>query len=277
MKHVLTIAWLTFHEARRRRMVLVALALGAAFLLLYLGGFTLIVRELRREADGSDVMLSFAYNLLTMAGFYVIHFLTVMLAIFSSVDTISGEIASHTIQTIVTKPVRRWQVMLGKWIGYALMIVVYLLLLTGGVLAGVYMISGFLPPNPVQGMLLLMLEALVLVSLSMLGGTRFSTLTNGVLLFMLYGVAFIGSWVEQIGSMLQSTAAVRVGIISSLLLPVEVLWRRMSYVMQPSFLRQVPTPFGSMSPPSMAMVIYAALYSLLMLSLAIRTFGRRDL
>src|SRR5918998_2627115 len=131
MTDVLTITWLTFHEARRRRMVLVALALGAAFLLLYLIGFSLILSEVRSEAEGSEVGLRFGYNLLLMAGFYVVHFLTVMLAIFSSVDTVSGEITSHTIQTLVTKPIMRWQVVLGKWLGYALMIGVYLGLLTG--------------------------------------------------------------------------------------------------------------------------------------------------
>jgi ABC-type transport system involved in multi-copper enzyme maturation permease subunit len=276
MKNVLTITWLTFHEARRRRMVLVALALGAAFLVLYLIGFSLIIREIRREDEG-DFGLRFGYNLLLMAGFYVIHFLTVMLAIFSSVDTISGEIASHTIHAIVTKPVRRWQVILGKWLGYAVMIIVYLALLAGGVLLGVYALVGYLPPNAAQGAALLILEALVLFSLSLLGGTRFSTLTNGVMLFMLYGVAFIGSWVEQIGSMLQSPAAVRIGVITSLLMPVEVMWRRIAYVMQPSFLRQVPTPFGSMSAPSVAMVLYAAIYALVMLGLAMRAFSRRDL
>ena len=276
MSNVLTILWLTFHEARRRRMVLVALALGAAFLLLYLGGFYLITREISRE--GTDAMgLRVGYNLLLMAGFYVIHFLTVMLAIFSSVDTVSGEISSHTIQTIVTKPVRRWQVMLGKWLGYALMVGVYIGLLTGGILAGVYLMVGFVPPNPLQGVLLLVLEALILFSLSLLGGTRFSTLTNGVLIFMLYGVAFIGSWVEQIGSILQSQAAVRIGIISSLLMPVEVLWRRVAYVMQPSFLRQIPSPFSSTAAPSLLMLAYAALYGAVMLAFAVRAFNRRDL
>jgi ABC-type transport system involved in multi-copper enzyme maturation permease subunit len=276
MTNVWTITWLTFHEARRRRMVLMALVLGAAFLVLYLVGFTFVTREMRREAPG-DVMLRFGYNLLLMAGFYVIHFLTVMLAIFSSVDTISGEITSHTIQTLVTKPIMRWQVMLGKWLGYALMIAVYLGLLSGGVLLGVYVLVGYVPPNALQGSLLLMLEALVLFSLSFLGGTRFSTLTNGVMLFMLYGVAFIGSWVEQIGSLLQSQAAVRIGIITSLLLPVEVLWRRISYVMQPTFLRQIPSPFSLTSAPSAAMVVYAALYGVLMLGLAVRAFNKRDL
>jgi ABC-type transport system involved in multi-copper enzyme maturation permease subunit len=278
MTNVWTITWLTFHEARRRRMVLMALVLGAAFLVLYLVGFSFVTREMRQDLEfESDVMLRFGYNLLLMAGFYVIHFLTVMLAIFSSVDTISGEITSHTIQTLVTKPIMRWQVMLGKWLGYALMIAVYLGLLSGGVLLGVYVLVGYVPPNALQGSLLLMLEALVLFSLSFLGGTRFSTLTNGVMLFMLYGVAFIGSWVEQIGSLLQSQAAVRIGIITSLLLPVEVLWRRISYVMQPTFLRQIPSPFSLTSAPSAAMVVYAALYGVLMLGLAVRAFNKRDL
>ena len=129
--------------------------------------------------------------LLLLAGLYVVHSLAVMLAIFASVDTISGEIASHTIQALVTKPVRRWQVLLGKWLGYAAMLVVYLLLLGGGIILATSLLVRYVPPNPLQGLLLLILEALVLLSLSLLGGTRLSTLTNGVALFMLYGVAFM--------------------------------------------------------------------------------------
>lgn len=276
MKNVATITWLTFHEARRRKMVLLALILGALFLVLYLVGFALIVREVSRM-PANDFENRVGYNMLMMAGFYVVHFLTVMLAIFSSVDTISGEISSHTIQAIVTKPIRRWEVMLGKWLGLALMICVYLMLLAGGILLGVYLLVGYLPPNPAQGSALLILEALVLFSLSLLGGTRFSTLTNGVALFMLYGLAFIGSWVEQIGSLLQSQAAVRIGIITSLLMPVEVLWRRVAYVMQPAFLRQMPSPFSSSAAPSAAMIVYAALYAAVMLAVAVRSFSRRDL
>ena len=279
MTNVLTITWLTFHEAWRRRMVQVALVLGVAFVLLYGGGLALIVQEIRTDPEfaNSEVALRFGYNLLAMAGFYVVHFLTVMLAIFSSVDTISGEIASHTIQTIVTKPIRRWQVLSGKWLGYALMIALYLAMLTGGILLALYLVTGYLPPNPLQGVLLLLLEALVLVSLSLLGGTHFSTLTNGVLLFMFYGITFIGSYVEQFGSLLQSEAAVRVGIVTSLLLPVEVMWRRIAYVMQPGFLRQTPSPFMSATAPSTAMIAYAAIYAAVALALAIRSFNRREL
>ena len=276
MKQIITITRLTFHEARRRRIVIIALVLGAAFIVLYLSGFALITREIRREGE-QGMGLQIGYNMLLMAGFYVVHFLTVMLAIFSSVDTISGEIASHTIQAIVTKPLRRWQVVLGKWLGHGAMLLLYLALLSGAILAGVYLIAGYLPPNPLQGMLLFMLEALILLSLSMLAGTYLSTLANGITLFMLYGVSFIGAWVEQIGSLLNAPAAVQVGIVTSLLMPVEALWRRTAYVMQPPVLRSMPTPFTLGSPPSAAMVAYAAVYGLVALVFAMRAFNRRDL
>jgi Cu-processing system permease protein len=276
MNTISTITWLTFHEARRRKMVLAALALGGLFLLLFAIGLALIDRSLK-EHSVSGMQLRFNYNILLIAGLYVIHFLTVMLAIFASVDTISGEITSHTVQAIVTKPLWRWQIVLGKWLGYAAMLVLYLGILGGGVFLIVYALVGYTPPNPLAGLLLLMLEALVLLSLSLLGGTRLSTLTNGVVLFMLYGIAFIGAWVEQIGALLQSHAAVNVGIVTSLMMPVEALWRRAAYLMQPPILSGLPSPFSGTSPPSLAMVIYAVAYAALALALAMRVFGRRDL
>jgi ABC-type transport system involved in multi-copper enzyme maturation permease subunit len=276
MSHVLTLAWLTFHEARRRRMVLAALIIGALFVTLFGVGFWLINNELRNE-DTPLLATQQIHSFLTIAGLYVVHFLTVMLAIFASADTVSGEIVTHTIQTIVTKPARRWQVLLGKWLGYALMLPSYLLLLCGGVILVARLISGYAPPNVAQGIGLLMLESLVLVSLSLLGGTRLSTLTNGVMLFLLYALTFIGAWVEQIGALLQSSAAVRVGIVTSLLLPVESLWRRAASLMQPPLANAIPTPFAVSSVPSPAMVVYAVLYGVVALLLAMRVFGRRDL
>lgn len=280
MNAILTITRLTFHEAWRRRMVVIALLLGAAFILLYSVGFGLITREIRSEGTPA-LLLPMAYNMLLVTGLYVVHFLAVMLAIFASVDVVSGEIASHTIQTIITKPVRRWQVLFGKWLGNAAMLLVYLLLLGGGVIVSTFWQVGYLPPNPIQGLSLLMLEGMVLLSLSMLGGTRLSTLTNGVALFMLYGLAFIGSWVEQIGTVFDSEAAVRVGIVTSLIMPVETIWRRAAHVMQPSTagfdIDAFATPFGAISVPSPAMVVYAVVYAAAALLLAMRAFTRRDL
>jgi Cu-processing system permease protein len=279
MNTIRTIAGLTFHEAWRRRMVLLALILSVVFLLLYALGFHLIKVDL--DSSNTPVLLKNQMPpFLLLAGLYVVHFLAIMLAIFASVDTISGEIATHTIHAIAIKPLQRWQIVLGKWLGYAAMLSVYILLLSGGIMCITYAIAGYVPPNPLQAMLLMVLEAIVLLSLSLLGGTRLSTLTNGVVLFMVYGLAFIGTWVEQIGSVLESESAVRIGIVTSLIMPVETVWRRAAYLMQPPIVGGAGgfiSPFSAFSVPSPAMVVYAGVYAGVMLLLAMRSFSRRDL
>lgn len=278
MNTIATMTWLTFHEAVRRRMALIALILGLLFVALFAVGFGFINSEMQQEGGMSQAVSDSIYSFLLLAGLYVVHFLTIMISIFSSVDTISGEIRSHTIQSIATKPVHRWQIVFGKWLGYSIMILLYLCLLAGGIVLVVYTMSGFVPPNPIAGMGLLCLEALVLISLSLLGGTYLSTMSNGVTLFMLYGLAFIGAWVEQIGAMLQSGNAIRIGIITSLLMPVEALWRRASYLMQPTLTRELGiTPFSTSSVPSPSMVVYASIYALVALLLAMYAFSKRDL
>jgi len=277
MSYIWTITRLTFQEAWRRWMVLIALLLGALFVILYGIGFKLIADDETLRSVPTQFRLG-GYNFITLAGLYVVHFLTIMLSIFASVDAVAGEITSHTIQTIVTKPVRRWQVLLGKWLGYAAMLVVYLTLLSSGLLLVTNLIVGYVPPNPVPGVALILLEALVLLSVSLLGGTRLSTLTNGVALFMLYGVTFIGTWVEQVGAVLQADTAVRIGSFAGLLLPVETLWRRAAYLLQPP----LPgfggvSPFAAFSIPDPNIVWYAVGYAALALVLALVSFSRRDL
>jgi hypothetical protein len=60
-------------------------------------------------------------------------------------------------------------------------------------------------------------------------------------------------------------------------MPVEALWRRAAFLMQPPIVNSIPTPFSGTSPPSQAMVLYAVLYAAVALLLAMRSFGRRDL
>lgn len=272
------ISVLTFQEALRRKILWAALGLGAAFLILYGIGLYYINREVRLEMGTNAAVIREMLNFMMMAGLYVVNFLVVMMTVLTSVDTLSGEITSGTIQTVVSKPLNRYQVVVGKWLGYAVMLILYVLLMAGGVIGITYVLSGVLPPRIVPGLALMVLEALVMLSVSLMGGTWLSTLANGVLAFGLYSLAFIGGWIEQIGSYLRNDTAVNIGIISSLLLPSEALWRRASYEMQSPLAREFGiTPFASASVPSTAMVVYAGLYSLALLGVAVLIFRRRDL
>jgi Cu-processing system permease protein len=273
------IARLTFREASRRWILWMALLLGVAFLAVYAIGFNEIHKDvLRRAGQVALIERSEFYNFMVMAGLYVVNFLTVIMAVLTSVDTLSGEIASGTIHTLVSKPLKRREIVLGKWLGFAAMLLLYLLLMAGGVLGSGYLLAGYLPSNALLGLALMAFNVLLLLSVSLMGGAFLSTLANGALVFGLYGLAFIGGWIEQFGSLLQNQTAINIGILCSLVLPSEALWKRAAYEMQsPLVAAMGVSPFSSASVPSRLMVAYAILYAALALGLAIRLFNRRDL
>jgi ABC-type transport system involved in multi-copper enzyme maturation permease subunit len=159
------------------------------------------------------------------------------------------------------------------------MLTLYLLLMAGGVVVLSRAILHYNLPNALRGLALMWINALLLLNVTLLGGTRLSTLANGVLAFAAYGVAFIGGWIEQIGAFLGNQTTVVIGILSSLLMPSEALWKRAAFEMRTALVEAVPAnPFmSSLSVPSVAMVIYAVLYAVLALMLAVWSFRRRDL
>ncbi|HYN88996.1 MAG TPA: ABC transporter permease [Ardenticatenaceae bacterium] len=280
MTATLIVARLTFREAVRRRILLAALFFGLLFLAVYALGFNLIRVEVQREADGPSIIAhSEFFGFILMAGLYVINFLTVMMTVLTSVDTLSGEITTGTIHTLASKPVHRREILLGKWLGYAGMLTLYLLMMAGGVLAIVYLSAGYMPGGALRGLGLMWLNVMLLLSLSLLGGAVLSTLANGVLVFGMYGVAFVGGWIEQVGSFIENEAAISVGTVASLLLPSEALWKRAAYEMRSPIMGAVAfgNPFVGLSVPSTLMIVYAVGYMLVVLALAIRQFNSRDL
>ena len=278
-----TIAMLTFREAARRRILLAALLLGVVFLVVFSLGFHFITIEVEAEIGERQLLeLNQMRNFLLMAGMYVVNFLSAIMTVLTSVDTLSGEISSGTIHTLVSKPIHRYEIVLGKWLGFVGMITLYLLLMGGGVIGFIYFRSGYLPPHPIRALVLIWLNDLVLLSISFLGGVKFSTLANGVLVFGLYGIAFIGGWIEQIGSFLPdavaSKTAINIGIITSLLMPSESLWRRAAHELQSPLVAVLGvSPFSSGTYPSTIMLVYALLYILIAFALAVRLFNQRDL
>jgi Cu-processing system permease protein len=281
--NTITIARLTFREASRRRILLATLIFGLLFLVIYGLGFHYILRDIESSSSlRNRMIITQASNFLMMAGMYVVNLMTAMMTVLTSVDTLSGEISSGTMHTLVSKPVQRWEIVLGKWLGFAGMLTLYLALMGGGVLSIVYLRSGYTAPHPFIALALMWLNAMILLSISLLGGTSLSTLANGVLVFGLYGVAFIGGWIEQIGTFIPDAAtsqtAIRIGIITSLLLPSEALWKRAAVEIQSAVMATLGfTPFTSRSYPSNAMIVYAVVYLVVIFALAVRRFSRRDL
>ena len=123
MKTIFTISKLTIREAYRRKILWAALILGLLFLVVYGLGFYFIRQDIQQSMSSrTPLAMNEVYSFFFMAGMYAVNFLLIGMSVLTSVDTLSGEITSGTIQCLATKPILRWQLVLGKWLGYVGMI-----------------------------------------------------------------------------------------------------------------------------------------------------------
>ena len=158
------------------------------------------------------------------------------------------------------------------------MVAVYVAIMFGGTIAEGYWIGGVAAQHPVRGALLIFLECVLALSVTFMFGTWFSTLTNGVIVVGLLGLAFLGGWLEQLSGFMEGSRLVMVGIVSSLIMPSEAVWRRAAFEMQSPLAGALQfSPFADISVPSMAMIGYASVYLLVALVIAIYHFDQRDL
>jgi Cu-processing system permease protein len=278
MANILTIAHLTLFEARRRRIVVAATICGTLFLVLFTVAMFFVDRAMRTESllEQRATLVIFS-----MFGLFAVNFLTVLFAILLPIDALSGEIDSGVIQTIAAKPVGRAAIVLGKWLGHAAIVFGYLIALSLGVVLAMRVGTGYVVPNLLVVLPLMMLEAALLISVSIAGGTRLSTVTNGVVGVGFYGLAFIGGWIEQIGAFASVDSAQTIGIAVSLVSPADTVWRLALWELQPAIVRSVgggnQGPFTLASVPSALMIWWAAGFTLLTIVYAVRSFKKRAL
>ncbi len=286
MNPILILTRMTFRQAIRRRIVLTGLLLGVCFLIIFSLGFHMInaasLQPLASATGGGQgvlrVLNTERSNALLLAGLYAVTFLSIAMAALLGADTLASEISSGTIQTVVTKPIRRSDVVYGKWLGFAGLLGLYLILMAGGTVMSVWVQSGYTPPHLVAGLGLIYLESLLVMTIALLFSSRLSALATGGVIFGLYGMAFIGGWVEQFGAFIRNQTAVKVGILTSLIIPSESLWHRAAFEMQSPLSGALGmSPFGTISVPSLLMIGYAIVYLIAALTLTVRVFQKRDL
>jgi Cu-processing system permease protein len=276
LQTTLLIARVTFREAARRRILWIATLAGIGFLAFFWTALYFVMKH--NSPHTSIVDFREGVVMMTMMVLYAGSMMTSLMAVLTSCDTLSGEIASGTIHAIATKPVQRWCIVLGKWVGFIGMLTLYVLLVEGGTILIAWIQSGYLPPHGPVVLWLIWLQAMALLGVTLAASSRFSSLTSGAMSLGLYGLAFVGGWIEQFGSLRHVRACVELGILSSLIMPSDALWRRAAFEFQPPLLGSAGvTPFSGTLVPSNAMIVYAAVYALLGLLLAQFLICRRDL
>ncbi len=277
MRQIWIMAGVTVREASRRKILWAALVGSAVLLLVFAVSLRLQVVEFQSRPLSPFLRYQVESGML-IVGLYTCDLVAVVLTILASMDTLAGEIGSGTIHAVATKPLARWQLFLGKFAGFGGMIVVYVAASFWATVAVAHAVAGVVPEHLLAGMLLIVFECLVALAVTFLGGTFLTTVATGVMALGLQGLAFMGGWLEQVSGFSQAQHIVTVGIVTSLLMPGESLWRRAAYEMQTPLAASLSfSPFANVSIPSLVALGYAAAYLLIVLAVGLRHFNRRDL
>ena len=197
-----------------------------------------------------------------------------------------SEVENRTILTILTKPIKRKEYILGKYLGTAILIILYSAVLYVAVViisttSKISIIETFGISSLAKGFLFFILQPLTILSLSLYGSTKLKTLNNGILIIAIYIFGAIGGVMEQVGAFSNNESLFAIGIISSLISPFEVIYRKMISTIFTSlgsfnFLGGFGMP-GKSTTPSEWMMVYVCLYLVFFIFMSIKGFNKKDI
>ncbi|MDN7247179.1 ABC transporter permease subunit [Planococcus shenhongbingii] len=287
-----TIGKLTIKEMVSKRIFLITIIMTLIFLALYGTAIYFAGKEGAEEVgnagQGTEVVLmqQFIASQLLGVGLYFSSFITALLAIMASVSSISGEVASHQIDTWLMRPISRSQFVLGKFIGLALLMIAYavslffsIILLHQGIGAD-WMALDISLAQMIKAVSVFAIQPFVLIAFGLLLSTRMTTLNAGIVAIILYGAAFIGGFIEQFGAVIEKASLINIGIIMSLVFPIDSMYRKMTILLfdttdNPLSMAQGGM-FTSVSVPGNVMIWYALLYGVVAVLFSIYSFNKRD-
>ena len=287
MTPALVVARLTVQEASRRRLLLALVIMTLLVVGFSAWGFNKITTV--TGSDGS-VLPAVQVTLITSQLLIVVTFVySGVLALSAAVvagPLISSEVESGLLLSMLARPMRRSEVVIGKWLGLAVLVAIYA---AGSALleiAAVDWATGYVPPHPIDLILYVGAEGLALLSLGLLLSTRLSGITGGVIALVAWLMGWVGGVVGDIGVGLQNQAIENVGTISHLILPTDGLWRGAVYAMEPdavlATLRAAGTigranPFSAVDPPPIEFLAWVVVWFAIMLGLSIWSFRTREI
>ncbi|HZT97434.1 MAG TPA: ABC transporter permease subunit [Chloroflexota bacterium] len=280
---MLTIAALTLREASRRKLLLAVGVLTLAAIILIGWGFSRIPTLPCHGGCGPATLRSVEAGLLILVA-YMFSFVIAVAAPFVAAPAIAGDVESHVILSILPRPLRRSDIVLGKWLGLAVLVGGYTILTAGLQFLVVRVAVGYVPPHPVLTVLFIAGEGITLMTLALLGSTRLAPITCGIVSVILFGITWIVGIAGRVGAAFGNSVIADIGTGSSLILPTDGLWRGALFNLEPVALiattgssrEASANPFAVASPPTTAYVIWVFIWIALVLALTVKSFAARE-
>ncbi|HEX7472650.1 MAG TPA: ABC transporter permease [Candidatus Limnocylindrales bacterium] len=292
LANVLVIARLTLLEALRRRILRALIVLTVVIVALTAWGFSALVDNARhgvRPAPEIEILAATSQLLILVA--FMFSFVLVMTAAFLGSPAISADLESGVLLAVAARPIRRAEILVGKWLGLCAIVGGY------AVIAGlleIYVVnlaSGYAPPDPLIATLYLAAQATVLLTVSVLLSTRLPPIAGGAVAVVLFGLSWIAGILVNVAGFLQLDALARSLETARYLLPLDGLWRGTEFALEPQAVLLLVSaggdsraarivansPFYAASGPPPTFVLYVGLWTVVVLSLAIVSFRRREI
>ncbi len=283
---MIVIARLTVKELVRRRVVWVLTILTVVSVALVGWGLDrLVTLATENGSDSLEIQIGVSQVLILVA--FMFSFVLAITAAFVGAPAIGGDLESGVAYAILARPIRRADLLLGRWLGSAVVVGIYAV--TSGLLAiGVtVLLTGYGPPDPFLAVSFLVGEALVLLTLTLALGSVLPSIAAGAIAVVGFGIAWMAGVMAGVGSALGVAALGPIAEASRWLFPTDGLWRGVIYGLEPSLVvlmaaGRAPNlananPFYAATPPPLPFVIWSIVWMALVLGAATWWFDRRDL
>jgi ABC-type transport system involved in multi-copper enzyme maturation permease subunit len=280
---IMVLAGLTLREASRRKLLVIVGAITIVLIPLIGWGFSYIPTMCAHSCGRNGAKGPESLILILVA--YMFSIIIAVAAPFIAAPAIAGDVDSHVILSILPRPVRRAEVVVGRWLGLAILLGVYTIATALLQFWAVWIADGYSPPHPLFTTMFILGQAIALMTLALLGSTRMAPITCGVVAVILFFVAWIVGIAGQIGAAFGNKVIADIGTVSSLILPTDGLWRGALFNLEPVSILSVVTatreasadPFAVTAPPTTPYVIWAACWVVLVLAGAVWSFNRREI
>lgn len=183
---ILSIAFNTFRENLREKLLYNLLI----FALLMIGSSVLLTRLTVGEWD----------RLIIDLGLSSMNVFGVLIAIFVGISLVSKEIDKKTIFTIVSKPVPRYEFLLGKYLGLVVTLLINTIVMAAGLLAVMAYLGAPVTPMLFKALGFIFLEFLVITAVALVFSTFTSTTLSAIFTLAIYVVGHLSTDLKLFGA-----------------------------------------------------------------------------
>jgi ABC-type transport system involved in multi-copper enzyme maturation permease subunit len=285
---LLVIVRLTLLDAFRRRILWVLVVLTIVVVGLSGLGFERLV-SLARANGSSETVIQLGVSQMLIVVAFMFSFILAMTAAFIGAPAVSADIDSGVLLAILARPIGRSTFLVGRWLGLVLVAGAYAL--ASGLLeiGAMKLASGYGPPDPLGAAGAIALQAILVLTLTLLFSTRLPSIAGGAIAVVLFGMCWIAGVLGGLGIYLKADLMEQIAVVSRVLLPTDGIWRGAIFALEPQVVIAVASeggrsseqlaanPFYASTGLSLVYMAWVAAWFVIVLGLAVLSFRRREL